>query len=206
MADILYRDFVAQNSQELSSAPSGPHMINLAREAVRDICKSVHVLRNRQEFDWSDEGEYILDHTGYTMVEIYSIWLDHITDGCRLDSTFQENLELRNDTSVWRLDQPEQWYAKPQKVFVAFTYMPKVTSAGFPEELYEQHERLLRLGFLRNVGSYIRLHNGRQAVNQWEALFREELANERARISQGLGPEFVRPFYGGYEDMNNNWS
>ncbi len=205
MAEFTYKACVAQNAQELASAPSGPHMINLAREAVREVCKSLHLLRKRQEFDWNEEGEYMLDHTGYSMVEIRGIWFDEVRDEYRLDSTYQNNLELRDDVSLWRLEYPDLWYAKPEKVIVSFTFMPKVTSDSFPLALYDQHAKLLRLGFLRNVGSYIRLHDGRSAVNQWEPMYQAELINERARQMQGLGPDYVRPFFGGYEDIVGEW-
>ncbi len=201
MADnMTYQQLADEVQADLDSAPIGSHhMVRVARDAVREVCKRTQLLKQTQEFEWSNDREYRLDHAGYTLCSIRNIWLYHKADTTRLDSSFEQDLEMGNDTSILRLPAHYDIPGKP-KLFVEYAIMPKTTSEGFPRMLYEHHDQLLRYGVLKNAGNYARQAGGKQVINPWHALFEQELRKERTRVAGAAGAPYMQPYYGGYDE------
>lgn len=164
-------------------------LVPKCRLGVREVCHDTNILNELQEYEWAEDGLYVLSHSGYDFDEIMGLYVDHPDqiEG-RLDPEFTRNTREDIGRTTMIFPSPEEWHPvlRDSKIFIRFSYVPSVDSEGFPKQIYRSSQKLVEVAVKKNVDAFIRRGNrdvsyGASYEREYKTLVREI----KARNSQG---------------------
>lgn len=169
------------------------------RGGVRDVCRDTHLLNDLHEFEWSDEGEYRIDHSGFAFEQIIGMWVNNPDDfDSRLDAAFTQRVDIFDDYALLHFPDPE-YYGKlfpnrlERKLWVRYALLPSTFGETFPAVLYEQNEALIRAAVLARLGPFAKEGNRRTSSGMtYQREYDDLVKSIRARnANNGFGPRKV---------------